>query len=450
MRGSYESSSVPVIAVVGLFCILKFGMAIALLAGNSGVFLSGDGQEYATLAETWYRVGTYARSVDAAPEIFRLPGYSAFLLLAQPLDEAHRYAIVSMAQVVLLHVWLLLVGRWIQRRFGVASALVFITLLSLTITWIHYPATIHADFQFAVLEFTGLVFSLEAARATHGRPVLLVSSALCWMGAVLTRPDLAVFPAWLLVAVTASAIWNRWRPRRRVDVGGQIVVLVAVSATILLWAARNFLASGRFTYTAVFDYAVDLFAGGQLKPGAAVEGPRTDIALVDIVLGMARHVRTLVGESIPALVKIFVSPGRWYLHRYAEVLGIPLETGAVPFFAAQEAGLPPIEMGYIGFNVGVSLLVGATLLLFLWRLGRGTVAAPSEWIAMTVWVLLYFLLQKAAWGAFDPGNGPRYAMSMYPFIVFLGALAVARPRWRESDQHGTSGGEEVSKPPANR
>ena len=126
------------------------------------------------------------------------------------------------------------------------------------------------------------------------------------------------------------------------------VVLAAVSGTIFLWALRNFLAGGRFTYTAVFDYAVNLFAGGQLRSGAKAEGlPRTDLAFVDIVFGMARHLETLIGESLPALAKIFFSPGRWYFHRYGEALGIKIETDAVPIAVAGWLGFPPNEMAYI-------------------------------------------------------------------------------------------------------
>jgi len=434
---SHPTSSAPILLAVGLLCILKLGLTLALLAGNPLVFLYGDGTEYVSLAETWYRTGQYARVVDV-PENFRLPGYSAFLLLFQPISEAYRYATVSIVQMLILHVWLLLVGLWMQRRFGLASALVFVILLSLTITWIHYPATIHADFQFAVLVFSGLVLWLEALDDNDLRVGLLGGSAFCWMMAALTRPDLAVFPVWLLTSLAVTVAWNRlWRPRPPIDIHGQIVVLAVVLGTILLWAFRNLLVSGRFTYTVVLNYAVNLFAADRSGPDTAAGAVRhTDLALLDIVFGLARHVRTLTGEAIPALIKIFINPGRWYLHRYSEALGIEIETAAVPFEAARGLGLPPSELAYIAFNIGVSILIGAMLLLFLWRTVKGTTVAPPGWVGITVWVLLFFLLQKAAWGAFDPGSGPRYGMSMYPFIVFLGALAVARPLGRAADPSG--------------
>lgn len=433
MAGGSSSGTVAVALTVAVLFTIKLGLALLLLAGNANVYLYGDGQEYVILAETLYRTGQYQRGI--APEIFRLPGYSWFLLPFQPVSESSRYAVVSIVQLALTHLWLLGLAQWMRARFGAASAVVFVVLLSLTITWIHYPPTIHSDVQFAILVFSGLVLVLEdSLRPTRSWP-LLAGSALCWAGATLTRPDLAVFPLWMAAGLVVSVAVNR---RRRggssILLAGQAVTLLAVLATILLWATRNLAVAGRFTYTAVLDFAVNMFLRG--RPGEiAAESDRTGLALLDIVLGMTRHLQTLLVEAVPALIKIFVNPGRWYLHRYLEALGIEVATSATAFAEVGWRGLPPIELLYIAFNVGVSLLILALFAAFVWRWATGRFSAPLGWVGLTLWVLLYFVAQKAAWGALDPGSGPRYGMSIYPMIVFLGALTVARPAWQDGDDH---------------
>ncbi len=112
---------------------------MALLDGNPLVFLYGDGKGYAFITENIARAGVFARAPDAVGEEFRLPGYPVFLTAFQAFDAAYRYHVVSVAQLILFHGWLLLICRWIAGRHGDRGAVIVAILLSSTITWTHIP-----------------------------------------------------------------------------------------------------------------------------------------------------------------------------------------------------------------------------------------------------------------------------------------------------------------------
>ena len=88
--------------------------------------------------------------------------------------------------------------------------------------------------------------------------------------------------------------------------------------------------------------------------------------------------------------------------------------------------IPVIELIYMVSISSVSLVIFLVLIwcIINWR----TYFARENFVlvAVCVWFTLYFILQKGIWGALTPGAGPRYAMSIYPFLVFLGALAFTR------------------------
>jgi hypothetical protein len=405
----------------------------AIDAGHPATAGDKDGgQEYTATAEVWTQTGNYSNdAASLAPQIRRLPGYPAFLALFQPFDPAYRYQIVSVAQVVLAHLWLLLVAGWMARRFGGTSATVFVVLLSLSITWIHYPATVHSDFQFAVLVFTGIALMLECTVATAKRWARCSMAVLCIAAASLTRPDLIVFPVWLLLSYGVTVFVNRRHQpdERSIDARPQLFVALGMTAAILLWSLRNFLAAGRFTYTSVFDFAVRLFGGedpsAPLQAATAGAGGQTGLALIDMAWRIADNIQTLMVNFIPALAEMFLSPGRWYLQRYLEALGARSETHGIPFSSVGFGGLPPVEQIYVAGNIAVATVIFAAFAWFLYRFVRGKVPISRSWGWLGLWALLYLVVQKGTWVAFGGGDGPRYSMSMIPFVVFFASLCFA-------------------------
>ncbi|MGJ3259975.1 MAG: hypothetical protein ACFE0S_10265 [Rhodospirillales bacterium] len=416
-----------VIAVLVLL-VFKAAILFSLALNDPATYVMGDGFEYIDNAQTLSTFGLFPD--DPANEaikrsLYRLPGYPAFLMLTRIVDGDAQVAIWSAVQLTLLHVWLFIVGCWLYRRYGDGSATFFVVALSLTLPWLHYPVVVHADFQFAVLFFSGALFLMCASAPDAPSAKLTSSTGLCMAAAAMTRPDMIFFPFWLLLGGIGILMWNRFRtPVQPVlRAAPSFIVGAVLIAVMIAWALRNYAVAGRLSYTSVTDTVVRYFA--DQAGDQAVHGLDAGRGLLEVVRLMFLNVSKIALDFFPALAEIFFNPSRWYLHFYAEGWGIDLPSRGIPLTEIGFWNLPTVEYVYlaIGFLIPVALFSIFAFALCQITMNRGAEARPL--LALLGWAAAYLVVQKGIWGALTPGSGQRYGMSILPFVAYLGALVFA-------------------------
>lgn len=416
-------------AVLILF-VAKAIFLASLVAKVPDIFVYGDGNEYKERAETLWRVGTFGKMREDGSvfdDAYRLPGYPVFLALSMFTDSPVHVPIWSAVQLVLFHIWLLIVGSWIARRHGMCSATYFAVALSLTLPWLHYVTAIHSDFQFAVLVFSGALMLVSASETAGSRRATLAGAILCLGSASLTRPDLIFFPFWLLVFWVALVLWNARTARvsDRLAALPSFVVALGTFCFMAAWTLRNFAVTGRFAYTSFVDTVIELFVG---HADSASQGAGSGLRVVKIVQLIILNAEKIVSNSVSALAQLFFNPSRWYLHFYMDGLGVELSSSGVPFSEIGFWSLPPLEHVYIVMGILVPLAIFAVFIRFAHQLVTGQAVIAWPLAALILWMAAYFVLQKVVWGALTPGSGQRYAMSILPFAIFLGSLTFSDRR----------------------
>jgi hypothetical protein len=424
---SPDRFSLLVWVIFALF-LLKLALLGSLTLSNPGAFLMGDGFEYQTRADTLAatgRFGTLGAGGVVSDDAYRLPGYPAFLSVLRFSDGPERIALWSLLQLVIYHLWLLMVCRWLRNRLGGRSAIFFAVALSLTLPWTHYVAVIHSDFLFALLLFSGALLLLAAQDEGHPALILGGGAALFLGAAALTRPDLVFLPFWLLLLAGAGVVWNARRPPSGARFATAPVLIAAFGslASMAAWATRNYLVAGRFTYTSVIDTVVMFFASSADKPVTAEAGGAGLLRMTELML--LNTGKILAGFG-PALADVFFNPSRWYLHFYMRGWGLELSSSGVPISEIGLRGLPPVELAYMAVEVLIPLMVFAVFAWFIHGLWRGCISVPVPVLILFGGLTLYLVVQKGIWGALTAGSGQRYGMSILPFIVYFGALTFAR------------------------
>jgi hypothetical protein len=354
------------------------------------------------------------------PDSYRLPAYPVFLAATSFASGTAQLAVWSAIQLVIYHLWLLAIGAWMARRHGEGSALYFVLALSITLPWVHYVTTIHSDFQFAMLLFSGVVLMVSAHEPQAPRLSRAAFAAICLGVAALTRPDLVFIPIWLAVLIGGALLWIKLTGDR-IDILPMTFGALGTFAFMALWTFRNLISTGEFVFTSVTNTVNRYFAG---NIGTT---PPTGGSLLESVELMFRNGARVVVDFVPALAQIFFNPSRWYLHRYFESWGIRLSSTDVPLSKLGFSALPLSEQVYMVVGVSLPLALVCVFLWALFRISRKRVAIASWSLIVMFWVMAYLVLQKGVWGALTAGSGPRYAMSIWPFVIYFGALAFTRP-----------------------
>lgn len=415
----------PYQIAVGVLLAIKIALFVSLVAGNPDMFVYGDGLEYVARARgllEWGVYGSFAPDGSYSANAFRLPAYPAFLAgLAWITPGLAQGLVWSTAQLLLFHTWLLAAGGWIAHRQGGHAALYFVVGLSLPLPWVHYVMAVHSDYLFALLTFSAVMLLMSANEPAADRMRFTIGAAVCMGLAALTRPDLVFLPFWLIVPITGAAIWNI-RRSPKVAIGPNAIVALAAFGFMALWTVRNFVQTGRVVFTSVTDTVVVFFARN--IDATAVGGQGT--GLIETLELMVKNGARILAEFVPALAQLFFNPSRWYLHRYFESWGAELASKDVPYTELGFSGLAMAEQVYLVIGVMVPIALFAVAARGLYRLLRGHVTAALWPIFVMLWIMAYLVLQKGVWGALTPGSSPRYAMSIWPFVIYLGALAFAR------------------------
>jgi hypothetical protein len=427
---------------VGILLAVKSALFISLVVGNPDMFLYGDGLEYVARAKDLVAFGVYgnyAPDGTFAANAFRLPGYPAFLAITTVSSGTTQTLVWSSVQLLLFHAWLLIAGGWICRRHGGRSALYFVVALSVPLPWVHYVMAIQSDFLFAVLTFSAVMLTMTAFEPTSSRVGCTLGAIFCMASASLTRPDLVFAPFWLVPFIAAAAIWNRRAPGS-VVVWPTASVAAASLGAMVLWALRNYVETGRLVFTSLTDMVIRFFSSHVDASTPTGSG----LGLVEAVELMFRNGWRVIAEFVPALAQVFFNPSRWYLHRYFESWRIDLATKDVPFSQLGFSGLALAEQVFVIVGVLVPLALFAVLLRALYLMWRRRIPVQPWPLALLLWTMAYLVLQKGVWGALTPGSGVRYAMSIWPFIVYLGGLAFTDPALFK----GTGPQDDSRRPPA--
>ena len=246
--------------------------------------------------------------------------------------------------------------------------------------------------------------------------------------AALTKPDLVFFWVWLILLLAGFGflIISRCRTSLAQQVQPYVAPVAiagfSVFAAIAGWTVRNYAVTGKLTYTAVTSTVNRMFSEklDESAMAAAVNDSLLETVHLIFLNGWAT-----VQNFIPALAQLFFNPGRWYLHLYLKGWGIDIDTIGVPFENLRVQDMPAVELVYMASISSVSLIIFAVLIWYIFKWMKGSARESFVLIFVCAWVSLYFVLQKGIWGALTP-SGPRYAMSIYPFLVFLGSLAFSR------------------------
>ncbi|MBM09452.1 MAG: hypothetical protein CMF69_07735 [Magnetovibrio sp.] len=413
------------VVILALFIVKAFLFGV-LTTDSPNLFLYGDGGEYEIRALALSELGKYGvieQNSKFSYDTYRLPGYPVFLAMLVSLKNDDQYRLWGAVQLILFHVWLFFVARWIERRFGGRSAICFVSALSLTLSWIHYVMVIHADFQFAVLVFSGFLFLVTAAETR--KTGHMACAGLCMAAAALTRPDLVFFWAWLLIMLVAFRVFFFYS--RREDMEEQFlcyikpitVTAISVLVAIIGWTARNYIVASKLVYTSVTSTVNRMFSDNL---DVVAMGAAPNDSLLETVHLIFLNGWIIIQNFPPSLAQLFFNPGRWYFHLYLKGLGVDVDTIDVPLNDLQFADIPALEMVYMAFVWSLSLIIFIGFLWYVFKCIRGSVRENFAPICLCLWITMYFILQKGIWGSLTPGIGPRYAMSIYPFLVFLGAL----------------------------
>jgi len=192
---------------------------------------------------------------------------------------------------------------------------------------------------------------------------------------------------------------------------------------MLAWGERNYLATGQFSYTTTTKFAAVWFNRGVGETPAAESAGGSPV--VDLLVFLADHLGMLVTGFVPALAQL-MNPARWNLHRYLDALGLKTASIGVPYSEIGLAGLAPVEIAYMAFNIAVSVIILAMFVYFFIQLLRFRPVRVDAATPLLLLVLIYLVVQKGIWGTFTEGSGPRYAMSIYPFLVYFAALSASR------------------------
>lgn len=229
-----------------LWIILAVGLLLraALLAGcwrRPERFFAPDSYGYDELAVSMLLWGEFSRTGDGEAEIFRTPGYPAFLAGVYALSGKSVHAAIGVQIALDVGLCLLvyvLGARLCSRRAGLIAA----AAQAVSPVAVAGSVRILSESLFALLLTGAVVLLAEHFRRSRLRTAL---GAAALMGAAcLVRPIGLV-----AVAVAAGALLCRPRRRR------PAVAFVAVAAAIVApWVVRNYVRAGYARLSGVADY----------------------------------------------------------------------------------------------------------------------------------------------------------------------------------------------------
>ncbi len=233
-----------IVLIVAL--VLRLPVVVAIAHEPERAITGSDAEQYLALANNIVDEGMFSRESDPpyTPEVFRTPGYPAFLLPFVLIFGERPLLPVVIGQVILsvLTVWMTacLARRLFDERVGLwAGLLIAVMPISILMTGAVYTETVFA----ALLVGAGwlLVDSLK-----RDRWVLSAAAGLVLGIAALVRPiGLPMIALWVILPLTKRSI-RRALPHI-------LALLIAFGLPVGTWMGRNAALSGRFALASVSD-----------------------------------------------------------------------------------------------------------------------------------------------------------------------------------------------------
>jgi hypothetical protein len=408
-----------------VFCVFLIKLVFfSTILINEPDFFAGDGDTgwYTIFTDGFINFGGFSDGRTGVAEVFRLPGYPAFLLPFWGIEEPYRYAWVSLFQLVCGHIWLAFGADTLAKRLSPAVGIAFVLLLSIHFLFNHTVGAIQSEALFIPL-VTLPIFAV--LRIKLGASVILMGgiSALALAGAHLTRPDILYLPVLLIPLSMAMIIFGRGK-REDVPTRQGKVLFIGVLGGLFamgLWSLRNLLVAGSFMLTSHTGHVM------AVMKHRLIGSNRNDHLMdsgTDVVMFALTNLEPLMMKFGLVLFNLFIRPHRWYLHRYADSFGVPELVVKEPLTVERLTDLTWLEYVYIGYvvSVGVALVILTLLgLWFQWR--RSQPKLTSMEVLLVLLPLLYLLSVQIIWG----GEG-RFATVMLPFMTIFAAFVFLNVR----------------------
>lgn len=223
--------------IVGILILFRI-IVYACFVGLEGDYLWDDSASYLSTADNLREHHVFSRSDGPpfSPEIFRTPGYPAFLAFLHELGMASLYW-VTFWQELIYGLSVFLFYRYGKPFFGEKLARIGVIFLLLEPGGLSIPKTIMSDTLFLPFFFGGLFAIGYYLRFTNWR-YLALSGVLMGVAAYI-RPAILYFPA---VVALILVIFDYRTAKRWLHVA---VLLIAVTVVISPWLLRNYYHYGK-------------------------------------------------------------------------------------------------------------------------------------------------------------------------------------------------------------
>jgi len=243
-----------IVSVLVLAGLLRVGLFATAWNRPDGLF-KPDSNDYIELSDSLAETGNFQR--DSRPEVFRTPGYPAFLLLGVPFGT-HWWRVTVLVQIALdvLVVYLTYLLGWML--LGRAGGLWAALLQAICVVAIVSAVRLLSDGLFAVLLTLAVLLFVHHLR-TSAWWSLTAAAAVLGAGCYV-RPVGLAFAAVLLAVLIVRA--------RRLRQAGAFAALVA--ACVCPWVVRNGLRTGYWGFSSFATDTLYAYAAPQVL--ARVEG----------------------------------------------------------------------------------------------------------------------------------------------------------------------------------
>lgn len=386
------------------------------------------------------------------PELYRTPGYPAFLaaVTRNPNENA---APAVVLQVLLELALCLTVFSVSYLTFGRVPGLVAGVLAAVDLQAISLANLLLSELSFTIV-LVAAVFTASQLLKKRGMIWGLVTGLLIAVS-VFIRPTTLYLPVFVAGFLAFCAL----RRRQWVHLATAVIVLAAAYGPIAGWMARNKAKCGAFALTSVTQ-------SGPLGPAAAIRARESGVSLsraineicerasvdfwrvhfvviskeeqkriADVCIPIIRaHPSVLLKEYVVRTANLLVGPEKYML----QVLGLPpISFGFVEKHSGEQPGRSGLGMALLGVEVLFTLLVYAGVCRTLWQVWKGR-HLPG-WIWAGFWFAAYVIAISAAICVGDP----RYRWPGIPLLILVAAASFTRPR-TESAVAAESGEEKIS------
>jgi hypothetical protein len=240
-----------VCSCLGAVCTIAIMVrTLPLLRSGDDWTLAGDSGTYLALAQG-LRMGcgfAQAHGTCGPAEVFRTPGYPAFLALLPGLRS-----VVTVQALMAAAICSMLVG-FMWPRWGSKAALTAGALVALDVPSIQYSCLIGTETLFSVLLVAAIISQLWII----SRGVLDSKAALmALLAAVLLGVDALVRPVGQVLILAAPIPIMVTRSQSRQQRALLLVAAVVIAASVnLVWITRNWLRAQLFTVSAEAGYQI--------------------------------------------------------------------------------------------------------------------------------------------------------------------------------------------------